>query len=126
VCCISMIVVHGCAAPESSTPPVSPYALVDQYVTFLSPKEREGWYSSVREHGLDATVRTADASESWWYTYVNAYGPRLWGRMQGESEDAYYERRARALRDLLGFVKSLPPPDTRTARLWGVPSADGE
>jgi hypothetical protein len=91
---------------DSTSTKVSPFAIVDEYLTFLTLDEEKRWWDSVRSRGFQATMSGIEIPGHWESPLTNVYGIRTpQGAMDGFQYQEFVSRGSRiieALRELAG------------------------
>ena len=101
----------GCQ-PTTSTD--SPFVLVDRYMEYLRPAEKEAFLRSVGSKGLDATLRELADPSSVWFARYNAYGvvtPK--GTLSPNEDMDFIQEGLRVSAELRKCANSFPPARIR-------------
>jgi hypothetical protein len=91
-------------------PQRSPFALVDDYLGYLTPEERTLWCDRIAESGLESAVHDLLEPSTFWYTTVNVYGSKTpKGTLTPEQYATYTQEGWMAMKRLRDYTNSFPP-----------------
>ena len=52
---------------------LTPFEVLDKYLSYLTPREREEWWQNVKDKGFQGTVSELEGPISWWWSFKGTY-----------------------------------------------------
>jgi len=105
---VGSICLAGC---QSRTTADSPFRLIDTYLEYLTPAEKDAWLSSIDSRGMDATMRDLPLPQSVWYATCNAYGAKTPKGTLAEAEYITFVRNGAEVTERLRSLARSPVCD---------------
>lgn len=92
------------AVPEKDKLSVTPFKLLDSYLSYLSERDRDEFWSSVKQKGFQETLRDLEVPGSLYYTVGGSYINTVKGPVDA---DKYYETYVREVWEIVAKLRKI-------------------